>query len=293
MLVTDMFQSPEVGVYTPRTDVKRQFPLVRYASKTVFELMDIFLPETGEGPFPAVIDLHGGGYFYGSRCSVRMEPVLELIHHGYVVVSLDYTLSPYGKFPLQIHELKAAIRFLRANAEKYRTDPNRIAVWGLSAGAHIGTLAAVSTHVPELDDPSMGNASFSSEIQAVVDLYGPVDFTIDDITGDENPAETMYAIFLGSPLALVPDLVRLSNPCNFITPEMPPILIQHGDRDRLVNVKNSILLYDAICRVTGGKNAVLEIIPGADHADPLFRTEENNRKIYDFLDRTLKAKAFG
>lgn len=291
MLITDMCQSPEVGVYTPRPYVKRQFPLVRYASKTVFELMDIFLPETGEGPFPAVIDLHGGGYFYGARCSVRMEPVLDMIHRGFVVVSLDYTLSPYGKFPLPIQELKAAVRFLRANAQKYCIDPDRIAAWGLSAGAYIGTLAAATADLPLLDDPSMGNGSFSCALQAVVDLYGPVDFTIDDIAGDENPAETMYASFLGSPLSNVPDLVYLSNPCNFITEKMPPIFIQHGDCDHLVNIRHSIELYETICKVTGGKDAFFEIIKGADHADPLFRTDQNNQKIYEFLDRVLKSKA--
>lgn len=288
MLVTDMYQSPEVGVYVPRTYVKRQFPLVRYASKDVFELMDIFLPEEGEGPFPAVIDIHGGGYFYGSRSSVRMEPVLELIHHGYVVVTLDYTLSPYGKFPLQIHELKAAIRYLRANAKKYCIDADRIGLWGLSAGAHLAVLTAVSSGIAELEDLSMGYAEYSSDVQAVVDLYGPVDFRIGDVNGDEDPSKTLYAMLLGQPIKQVPELVYLANPCNFADDRIPPLFIQHGDSDHLVSPQNSYMLYDKIAETAGIQHAYFEIIAGADHADPLFRTPENNQKIYNFLDKYLK-----
>lgn len=287
MLITDMYQSPEVGVYVPRPYVKRQFPLVRYGTKTIFELMDIFLPDTGEGPFPVVVDIHGGGYFYGSRASVRMEPVLELIHRGYVVVTLDYTLSPYGKFPLQVQEIKAAIRYLRAHADEYHIDPERIGLWGLSAGAHLAVLAAVSSGVKELDDPDMGNGEYPDRVQAVVDLYGPVDLAIGEGEGREDPSGTMSATFLGKPLSQVPELLRLSNPCNFIHEQIPPVFIQHGDSDRLVSIRNSCLLYERIVEAAGTDKVYFEILKGADHADPLFRTEENNRKIYEFLDRYL------
>ena len=288
MQATDMYQSPEVGVYTPRPYVKRQYPLVRYASQTVFELMDIFLPETGDGPFPVVIDIHGGGNFYGTRSSVRMEPVLNLIHRGYVVATLDYTLSPYGKFPLQIHEVKAAIRYLRANAAMYRIDPDRIGLWGLSAGAHLATLAAVSAGVPELDDLTMGNPDYSSAVQAVVDLYGPVDLSDRNLRSDEDPSQTLNALFLGHPASQVPELVALSNPCNYIKKGIPPFFIQHGDSDHMVSVQDSILLRDTISEKIGPSYVTCEIIPGADHADPLFRTAENNKKIYTFLDKCLK-----
>lgn len=288
MLATDMYQSPEVGIYTPRPYVKRQFTFIRYAEKTVFELMDIYLPEEGDGPFPVVIDLHGGGYFYGTRSSVRMEPVLELIKRGYVVVSIDYTLSPYGKFPLQVHEMKAAIRYLRANAQKYAIDPDRIGVWGLSAGAHLGVLAAVSDDVAELDDPSMGNANYSSNVQAVVDLYGPMDFSDNDIGEDEDPTKTLYGMLFGHPAKEVPELVRISNPCNYIKKGIPPVFIQHGNRDHMVNMQDSILLRDTICQKAGANSVTFEIVDGADHADALFRTPQNNRKIYEFLDKHLK-----
>ncbi len=287
MLITDMYQSPEVGIYVPRSYIKRQFSLVRYASKNIFELMDIFLPDTGDGPFPVVIDIHGGGYFYGSRASIRMEPVLGLIQRGYAVATLDYTLSPYGKFPLQVYEVKAAVRYLRANAAQYHIDPDRIGLWGVSAGAHLAVLAAVSEGVKELEDPDMGNMDYSCAVQAVVDLYGPIDLTIGDVEGNEDPSGTMSALFFGKPLSEVPDMVRRSNPCNYIDSRIPPFFIQHGSQDHLVSVQNSYLLYDKIVQTTGRDRVCFEIIEGADHADPLFRTAENNQKIYEFLDRYL------
>ena len=217
-----------------------------------------------------------------------MEPVLELIKRGYVVVSIDYTLSPYGKFPLQVHEMKAAIRYLRANAQKYAIDPDRIGVWGLSAGAHLGVLAAVSDDVAELDDPSMGNANYSSNVQAVVDLYGPMDFSDNDIGEDEDPTKTLYGMLFGHPAKEVPELVRISNPCNYIKKGIPPVFIQHGNRDHMVNMQDSILLRDTICQKAGANSVTFEIVDGADHADALFRTPQNNRKIYEFLDKHLK-----
>ncbi len=206
------------------------------------------------------------------------------------VVTFDYTLSPYGKFPLQICELKAAVRYLRAYAKTYHIDPDHIAYWGLSAGAHIAALAAVSNGVKELEDLSMGNADFSSDVQAVVDLYGPVDITLDDAVEGEDPSRTMYATWLGKPVKNSEELVYLSNPCNFITEQSPPFFIQHGDADQMVSIKNSRMLYESILEKTGEKHVRFEVIPNADHADPLFRTGENNQKIYSFLDTYLKVK---
>ena len=180
-----------------------------------------------------------------------MEPVLELIHRGYVVVTLDYTLSPYGKFPLQVQEIKAAVRYLRAHADKYHIDPERIGLWGLSAGAHLAVLAAVSAGVKELDDPAMGNGEYPDTVQAVVDLYGPVDLAIGDGDDEEDPSGTMSATFFGRPLSQAPELLRLSNPCNFVHDRIPPVFIQHGDSDHLVSVRNSRLLYERIVEAAG------------------------------------------
>lgn len=145
------------------------------------------------------------------------------------VVTFDYTLSPYGKFPLQICELKAAVRYLRAYAKTYHIDPDHITYWGLSAGAHIAALAAVSNGVKELEDLSMGNADFSSDVQAVVDLYGPVDITLDDAVEGEDPSRTMYATWLGKPVKNAEELVYLS-------------------------IKNSRMLHESILEKTGENN---------------------------------------
>ena len=290
MLAKDMYQHPDVGFYTPRPYIKNQYTGIRYAEKTPYELLDLFLPDSGDGPFPLVIDVHGGGFYYGSRSSVRMEPVLNMIKRGYVVATFDYTLSPYGKFPLQIQELKAAIRYLKANASKYKIDSSHIGLWGLSAGAHIVTLTALSPHVPKLDDPSMGNNDFDPDVQAVVELYGPT--LLDSEAGGPVPGEdqslTVYGVLFGADPRKIPEKVALADPCNHITQTAPPFFMQYGTNDSLVALENGLRLRDRLAQVIGSQYVFFEIIPGAEHADDLFRTPENTEKIYRFFDKYLK-----
>lgn len=290
MLAKDMYQHPDVGFYTPRPHIKNQFTGIRYAEKTPYELLDIFLPDEGEGPFPLVIDVHGGGFYYGSRSSVRFEPVLEMIRRGYVVATFDYTLSPYGKFPLQIQELKAAIRYLKANAARYRIDASHIGLWGLSAGAHIVTLTALSPHVPELDDPSMAGSGFPPDVQAVVELYGPtlLDREVGGPVPGEDQSQTVYGVLFGAAPENVPEKVALADPCSYVTEAAPPFFMQYGTADTLVELENGLRLRDRLTAAIGAERVSFEVIEGAEHADDLFRTPENNEKIYRFFDKYLK-----
>ena len=292
MLAKDMYQHPDVGFYTPRPYIKNQYTGIRYAEKTPYELLDIFLPDQGEGPFPLIIDVHGGGFYYGSRSSARMEPVLEMIRRGYVVATFDYTLSPCGKFPLQIQELKAAIRYLKANAAKYKINASRIGLWGLSAGAHIVTLTALSPYTPELDDLSMGNSSYTPDVQAVVELYGPtmLDREVGGPVPGEDQSQTVYGVLFGAAPQAVPDKVALADPCHYVTEAAPPFFMQYGTADMLVGLENGLRLRDRLVSAIGADNVYFEIIEGAEHADDQFRTPENNEKIYRFFDKYLKDK---
>lgn len=284
-----MYQHPDVAFYTPRPYVKRQITGLRYAQKTPYEMIDVFLPEEGNGPFPAVIDVHGGGFYYGSRSSARMEPVLGLIHRGYAVVTFDYTLSPNGKFPLQVQELKAAIRYLRANAKDLHIDAAHIGLWGLSAGAYLAAMAAVSQDAPALDAPEMGNAGFSSAVQAVVELYGPTDLSTEAGSSEgDDPAQSVYGVFFGADPAAIPRTVAASDPCRYVSPKAPPFFMQYGTADKLVSPQNGYRLRDCLLQNIGPQKVFFEMIPGAEHADDLFRTSENTQKIYDFLDQWLK-----
>lgn len=276
-------QDPEVANFCDHPELKRKFLGIEYAHRTPFEKMDLYLPEQDEGPYPVIIDVHGGGWFYGSRSSKRMDPVLQGLKRGYAVASVDYTLSKYEKFPLQILELKAAIRFLRQNAEKYGLDEKRMAMWGLSAGAHLSMLTAFTADTCYLEDKDLSDQSVSCSIQALVALYGPTDLTITEMCTQDS----METIFLGGIPREETEHSARANPCNYVSKYAPPCFLQYGDADELVILKHGEAIRDALQAVRQDKD-YFEVIHGARHADTLFRTPENNRKIFEFLDAHMK-----
>lgn len=276
-------QDPEVAVWTDRPQLTRKFLNVAYAQHNDFEKLDIYLPKEGDGPFPVLVDVHGGGWFYGSRSSQRMDPVLEGLDKGYAVASVDYTLSRYETFPLPVQELKAAIRFLRKNAAQYHLDGGRIGLWGLSAGAHLSMLAAFSANTQALDDPALSDPAVSCAVQALVALYGPVDLACcEDVHED-----SMETLLLGCLPRSNPALAAAANPANYVSPAAPPCFMQYGLADELVAPVHGEKIHATLA---GMRQNVDEFafVPNARHADKLFRTPENTAKIYEFLAKHLK-----
>jgi len=292
-----LVESEETATVLETPELHRKFLDIPYANCTEDEVMDIYLPETGDGPFPVIVDIHGGGWYYGAKSSLKVRPVLEGLNRGYAVVSLQYTWSVHGHFPIQIYDVKAAVRFLRANAEKYHLDPERIGLWGLSAGAHLAALAGTAAKVPQLEDLRMGNAEQSSAVQCVVALYPIIDISKlerqhEQYGVDPNEActndDSMGGMLFGAAPCKVPHLCELANPENYITKDSPPFFIQHGLADQIVPFQQSILFADKLERVIGPEKVTLELLPQVDHAEAVFRTPENTRKIFAFLDKYLK-----
>lgn len=253
-------------------------------------LMDIDIPKNqGPGPFPAILSIHGGGWYAGTR--QQTGGTLQ-VYRGYVVARLDYRLSGTWKFPSQIRDCKSAIRYLRKHAARYNIDPDHIAAWGESAGGHLAALLGTSGGDPYLE----GNSSVfteSSIIQAVVDIYGPTDLSQVSSHPSEGcepqPAEnprSFYSRLFGAPLDTVPQQVERANPAAYVTPDDPPFFIVHGTADCLVPFHQSQLLVDAL---TGrGVNVTFVPVPDKGHgmstdAYPAIRTQ-----IDAFLDRHLK-----
>src|SRR5437868_4772034 len=137
--------------------------------------LDLFVPESADGPLPLIIWVHGGGWQAGSKDGC---PPLRGGHtqRGYAVASINYRLSGHAPFPAQIEDCKAAIRWLRAHAKEYNLDPKRFGVWGSSAGGHLVALLGTSGDVKEFDVGA--NLDQSSRVQAVCDYFGPTDFTV-------------------------------------------------------------------------------------------------------------------
>ncbi len=282
----------------PNTDnIKRKWLDIAYASASPSQKLDIYLPNDGDGPFPVILSIHGGAFKGGDKADGQITPMLGGLKRGYAVVSVNYRLSGEAIFPAQIQDVKAAVRWIRANAAKYKLNPDKIASWGGSAGGHLAAMAGTSGGVKELEDLSQGNAGQSSRVQAVVDWFGPTDFLKMDEQLQEskvkNPQthslpDSPESELIGKNLEDAPDLVRVANPESYITKDDPPFFIQHGLIDHLVPYQQSVNLANKLQSVIGKEKVTLELLPGTDHGGPNYETEQNINKVFAFLDKYMK-----
>lgn len=220
-------------------------------------LADIYVPAEAAKPVPVILFLHAGGWLHGDR---KFGPDLGrfFTQRGFAMVSIDYRLSSEALFPAAVHDVKTAIRWMRRVAGEYGFDPNRIGVWGLSAGGHLAALAALSGPEDFVGEDDQ-YAGFSSAVQAVVAAYPPVDFL--QFAADEGSFETK---FLGAPVSTVPELVRQANPAAYVKgPGAPPILLVHGSDDAVVPSSQSEMLFDALG--VAGNDVTLCLIEGTGH----------------------------
>jgi acetyl esterase/lipase len=241
--------------------------------------LDLYLPEKTKGLVPVIVWVHGGGWRAGSKENC---PAIPFAARGYAVASINYRLSQHATFPAQIEDCKAAIRWLRANAVKYRLDPKRFGVWGSSAGGHLVALLGTSGGVKELEG-SGGNLDRSSRVQAVVDWYGPTDFT--RMGGKHDSSNSPESLLLGGPVQENKDKAAKANPITYVSKDAPPFLIQHGDKDGVVPLSQSELLADALKKA--GVDVTLHVLPGAGHSGPAFFSPKNRRAVEEFFDKYL------
>jgi acetyl esterase/lipase len=243
-------------------------------------LADLYLPESKSSLVPAVLWLHGGGWKFGDR---KQAPDLSrhFASRGIAMASIDYRLTGEAIFPAQIHDVKTAIRWLKAVAPTYGIDPDRVALWGSSAGGHLAALAALcGDGVLEPDAPE--HADQSTRVAAVVDGYGPIEFLkMDrmrpgpadvelDPLADRPPklrsidAESFESLLLGAPLLTRLDLARVASPLTYVKPGAPPFLILHGRSDLAIGAGQSELLFEALA--AAGNEVDLLLIEKLGHA---------------------------
>jgi acetyl esterase/lipase len=254
-------------------------------------LLDLRVPND-DALHPVILYLHSGAWITGERSG---GPAIRQASRGYAVASIDYRLAPQYTFPAPLEDCKAAVRWLRANAARYRFDPNRIAVFGTSAGAHLGSLLATTHDRPELEGLALGNPQFSSSVRAVIDLYGPTDLLLLDeqklpcypaLSG--NGSFMPPSLLMGCPVQQCREKTETANPINYITSGDPPFLIMHGQRDCLVPWQQSQMLHDAL--TAKGIESTLVLLPTAQHADRQFNDSKYQQMVDEFLDRTLRPK---
>jgi acetyl esterase/lipase len=207
-------------------------------------------------------------------------------------VSVEYRLTGEAQFPAQIEDCKAAIRWLHANAEEYGIDPERIGVWGHSAGGHLAALLGTSGGVEEFEGG--GDPEQPSHVQAVVDCFGPTDLLrMDDFPGNitHNAPDSPESLLVGGPIQEHPDRVAAANPITYVDAEDPPFLILHGERDRLVPVNQSELLNEAL--QTAGVDSTFVRVKEAGHGfsgNPDPGRREIQAMIQAFFDEHLRSE---
>jgi acetyl esterase/lipase len=272
------------------------FKDLAYGTRSPAQKLDIYLPATGDPPYPVLVAIHGGGFLFGDKEDGQITPVLQGLRRGYAVVGLDYRLSPEARFPAAINDVKASIRWLRAHAAEYQLDAGRIALWGDSAGGNLAALAGTSGDSPALRGPRPENAAQPETVQAVVDWFGPISFLRTDrdfqAAGLRRPsangAGSYLSRYLGAPLATAPGRVRAADPITYLTPGDPPILIEHGTADGTVPVGQSTRLARAYAASVGAGAVTLRLLEGAEHVDPAFYEQAHLDQVLDWLDARLK-----
>ncbi len=252
---------------------------VTYATRGEQDLRaDIYVPR-GDGPFPGVLMVHGGGWMSGAKWHMARH-ALTMAENGYTVVSIQYRLAPLDKFPAQIEDCKEAVRWMRRNAETYKIDPSRIAGYGYSAGGHLVCLLGVTDAAAGLEGLAAEEKDApSTRLQAVVAGGAPCNF-------EYIPAESnALAFFLGGSRREKPEAYRLASPTSFVSKDDPPVFFFHGEDDQLVPRISPEALIKQLHGV--GVRTEMYVVPGKGHITA-FLDEQARLKALKFLDDVLK-----
>lgn len=260
--------------------------------------MDMLLPATEE-PAPVVVFIKGSG-FTKQYMDGWLQPRLRLAEAGYAVISVEYRTVPIAKFPAPILDTKTAIRYLRAHADMYHIDPDRIGIWGDSSGGWVATMVASSNGVEDFDQGEY--LDYSSDVDYCIDWYGVTDLTTigegyDEATveGHLSPATTEALLLNGTafppnqggPVNMDMDLANSASPLTYVDENDPPYLIFHGTADPLVSIYESNVLYEKLKE--NNVDASLYYVEGAGHGDNNFCQSQITDIMIDFLnEKTAK-----
>lgn len=251
--------------------------------------LDIYLPQKRKtAKLPVVVYIHGGGWRAGNKSNVASR-LIPLVRKGeYAGVSIAYRFTNEAQWPAQIHDCKAAIRWIRANADKYGFDANNIGVWGSSAGAHLALMLGATGNTTELDGQLGAYKNVSSKIAAVVNFYGPTDLYAilgQPGTYDHTSANAPVAKLIGGVLAENKDKADAASPVTYINSQDAPVLTIHGDKDQTVPYNQALRLNEVLHKAQVPSYFVT--IKNADHGK--FGTVADDR-VKAFFDKYLRGK---
>ncbi len=262
---------------------------VSYFGKKIKLEMDILKPYKDK-QYPAVLFVPGGSFAHSYKENY-LQQRLEIAKAGYVVASIEYRTIPDGVFSQSVEDVKAAIRFLKANADEYGIDKERIAIIGESAGGYLVAMAGATNGTRDFDKGE--NLSENSDIKAVIDIYGVTEFGEEaDFEIPDDVEEGYRATFLSVKFWLddVRNNIEITNPIPHISSKTPPFLLMHGDKDTLVPPVQTEKLHKAL--IERGIESTRYVIKGAGHSDEYWFQPEIIKIIIEFLDKKLKNKNF-
>lgn len=249
--------------------------------------LDAHYPAEASGPLPVAVYVHGGGWHGGDKKGgAGSLDFGELLSRGYLVISVNYRLAPRYVFPAMIEDVKCAVRHLRAAADRYGLDPEKIGAWGGSAGGHLVSLLGTADESAGFEGAG-GYSEQSSRVQAVVEMFGAGDLSL---MFNGSTRETLASAFGATSAG--DEILRLASPVTWISPDDPPFLLLHGEKDRLVPLEQSELLYEQL--VETGVPATFVVVENAGHG---FKPEggaiqptrqEISKMVGDFFDEHVK-----
>jgi acetyl esterase/lipase len=268
---------------------------INYAEDTmVYHKLDIYLPKQQKPSYPVVISIYGSAWFANNAKGADLKILgKSLLDAGFAVVTPNHRSSRDARFPAQIHDIKAVIRFVRANAEKYHLDTTFIAITGSSSGGNMAAMAGTSRNVKQFSLGSdtidlEGNLGpfthYSSSVDAVVDWFGPTNMLLMDSCGGtdftHNAANSPASLYIGGPIQENKNKTLMASPATYADPSDPPFLIFHGDKDRVVPFCQSEILYNALkgahvpCRFV--------LVPEGQHG-PVTQADAYLKMMVDFF----------
>ena len=265
---------------------------VSYASNSDAQVCDIHLPTEGEN-WPVIVLVHGGGFMFGDQSMDVILPVIDkALENGYAVVSVDYRKATEAVFPAALADVKAAVRFVKAHAMDYGWNPEKITVWGESAGAYLSLMTALTPDVAELNGDVTDYDKIPSDVRALVSFYAPVEFyTLYEEAGKPDSAASSFeSKFLGQDIMADKDTTYATY-WETYKDQIPTDLmvwIQAGDADSRVPHTQSVNFADRLKNYIPEANIAYSIIEGADHEDDLFYTDENLDAVFAWLDGFMK-----
>lgn len=276
---------------------------IPYAHQDPLQRLHIYTPGD-EGNYPLLVYVNGGGWVQQLTRHNTIPGVWKAPSQGYALASIGYRLAPKNTWPAPLYDLKTAIRFLRAHADEYGYNADTLVAWGNSAGGHLISMCAATNNVPAFEDLTMGTPDQSSSLQGVILFYAPSDLYLNELetfipnTEIQRMAESPHDlcdprpgmdnlgnIELGCRAFDNPAVAAQASPIHYVTPNYPPTYLVHGMADPIIPYTQSTRLWNKIRFLSGDESrAQLELFPAVGHGDPIMKTDDVTRRMFDFVD---------